>query len=58
MGDQLICIETDTLKPRRTGCNYADYTSKFFLLIEILRIWMQYSLKFPRGPFDNDPTLV
>ena len=49
----------NTLRPRQTGCHFADDVFKGIFLNENVWILLQISLKFvPKGPIDNIPSLV
>ena len=49
----------NSLLPRQHGCHFADDTLKRIFFNEIVRISMNFSLKFvPKGPIHNIPALV
>ena len=49
----------NTLRPRQTGCHFADDIFKSIFLNENVWIPIKISLKFaPKGPINNNPSLV
>ena len=49
----------NTLRPRKHGRHFSDYTSKCIFLNENVIISIKISLKFvPKGPINNIPVLV
>ena len=48
----------NTLRPRQNGRHFADDTFNRIFVNENVRISIEFSLKFPKGPINNIPALV